>query len=620
MAAGETGGGQGFGGWLIRLAPTDAGRKPELSVLPLDHGPPPQLAEFRDCRCVLDGVVHDRDALARAAGAELPRDASPAEAIIHAYLRLGERVLEHVKGVFAFAVWDGEVLLCARDRLGIYPLFRAEARDGGLLVSTSIRALLAQPGASRGVNTPVLVDHLRHRWLDTEGTFFEAVRRIPPGHALTASDGTRRVFRYWDPAPPDKPVTWIRTDELDRFDDLLQAAVDRCIRAGETGIFLSGGLDSVSVAALASSRTAKPTALSLAFPDPSVNEEDVQRNVASQLGLPQVLLDWDEAVGPQGLVAASLELTSGLAAPLINLWAPAYDQLVLRGRSRGCRVIVTGTGGDEWLGVSPFYAADLIRQLDVAGLVRLFQSLRRSYPLSPQRHLANVLWRFGTRPLLRRAAVRALAGPLTTRKRRRAPTAIPPWLAPSDEVRRELVERDLDAYARSLRPMRRLGRGHPAVYIEEMRTALGHPLVSMEFEETFEQGRRLGVSFLHPFLDADLIEFLYRTPPELLNRGGRSKGLVREALARRLPQFGFEVQRKVVATQFGRSLMAREAPRAWRAAGGVPGLVAAGIVGAEEAEKLVDRLSGGPPGAEHFKLWDLLSSDRWFRSNGEKEL
>jgi asparagine synthetase B (glutamine-hydrolysing) len=281
-------------------------------------------------------------------------------------------------------------------------------------------------------------------------------------------------------------------------------------------------------------------------------------------------------------------------------------------------VILTGNGGDEWLGVSPYYAADLMLRLDIVGLVRLVRSLGRSHPLDTRRHVANMLWRFGARPLVKRAALATAPGFLKARKAREVAGAIPEWLAPDPELRRRIVERELDAYSRSVSPLRRLSRSHPAVYLEQMRIALDHPLISMEFEETYEQGRRLGMTFRHPFLDSDLVEFLYRTPPEALNAGGRSKGLVRGALARRLPDLGFGEQRKVVATDFVAELMARETPAAWRRNGGVPGLVEIGAVTA--GDDLAERLGNSRSVADRLKLWNLLTSDRWLRASGEKEL
>ena len=141
-----------------------------------------------------------------------------------------------------------------------------------------------------------------------------------------------------------------------------------------------------------------------------------------------------------------------------------------------------------------------------------------------------------------------------------------------------------------------------------------HPLMSMEHEETFEQSRRLGLRMLQPFWDVDVVEFLTRTPPELLNRGGRSKGIVRETLAKRFPDLGFERQRKVIALDFSRSLFVEEGGRAWRASGGVPALAEAGIVDPDRANRAVEASLRDPRGRDSDRIWDLLACEAWLRA------
>ena len=111
-----------------------------------------------------------------------------------------------------------------------------------------------------------------------------------------------------------------------------------------------------------------------------------------------------------------------------------------------------------------------------------------------------------------------------------------------------------------------------------MHAGLDHTLTSWELEEQYELGKRLGIRFLHPFWDPDVVEMLYRTPPSILNEGGVSKGLVRGALARRFPALGFERQRKVAATSFYRSLLRREGPSLAGEAGDFPALAELGII------------------------------------------
>src|SRR5207244_12601669 len=126
------------------------------------------------------------------------------------------------------------------------------------------------------------------------------VKRVPPVHSIHDGSRSRRVYRYWDPAPPGEQIEWITEDELERFDLLLDQAVNRCLDCGPTAIYLSGGLDSVSIAAIAADNSRQkgmgpPLALSLVFPDPECNEEETQRSVAKDLGLPQILMDFDSA-------------------------------------------------------------------------------------------------------------------------------------------------------------------------------------------------------------------------------------------------------------------------------------------------------------------------------------
>jgi asparagine synthetase B (glutamine-hydrolysing) len=603
------------GTWVVRLSEANGSRSFDGAVSA--DGNSAQLVTDGSVQGLLAGLLHNRDQLTSALGAK--PDTSGAAAVVAAYRRWGDAMLGRLDGVFAVVIWDeeAETLLAARDALGAYPVFYAESgRD--LYVSNSIDTLLAQPGVPQAVNIPALADHLRHRWPNLEETYFESVQRLPPGHALRASRSGRRTWRYWDPAPSGT-VDWIAADELERFDELFEQAVERCLASGPAGIFLSGGLDSVSVAAVAAASSRRygrpdPWALSLAFPDPEANEEQRQRAVAATLELPQVMLSWRDAV-PQGLIRAVLELTSASPAPLVNLWMPAYVQLALEGRARGCSVILTGGGGDEWLSVSPYYAADLMRALDVRGLYNLFHEHRRSHSVSSLLYLRNVIWRFGARPLLEDGAKRVLARSpslLNEVQTRRFRSATPDWLAPDPRLRRVLVERSLESSS-EWKGIRGNGRRHPRLYIREMRTSLDHPLVAMELEELFDQGRRLGLWMLQPFWDAPLVEFLYRTPPALLNRGGRAKGLVRETVARRFPSLGFESQRKVTATGFARSIVLEEGRRAWTELGGATALAEAGIVDARSLNERLNRILADPGSQELHGVWDVLALESWLR-------
>src|SRR4029077_13507531 len=94
-------------------------------------------------------------------------------------------------------------------------------------------------------------EHLLHRWPIANETYYENVRRIPPGHVLEAQGRGHRLWRHWDPVSEDGSTAWLRDDEVERFDVVFERAVTRCLEGGRAGIFLSGGFDSISIAALA---------------------------------------------------------------------------------------------------------------------------------------------------------------------------------------------------------------------------------------------------------------------------------------------------------------------------------------------------------------------------------
>ena len=603
---------------LGELRPTSAvtvvpaGRARALQLLEsADH---PGSAQLDDCGVVFDGVLYDRTALDRALELSSGEDATDAERVAHAYRRWGVDLVHHLKGVFAIILWDGsrERLLCARDRMGIHPLYYAEA-DGALFASTSLDALVAQPEVPDALNREALGDRLCSRWLDVHETYYAAVRRLPAGHVLLRGGAETTVRRYWNPAPLGQPMDWIRDDAVERFDDAFSRAVTRCLDSGPAGIFLSGGLDSVSIAALAAENSRErgyqvPWALSLAFPDPECNEEPVQRGVANDLGLPQVMVPFDVAAGREGLLMSALELSRRSPQPLLNFWLPAYMHLAAEGEQRGCTTILTGSGGDEWLGVSSYLAADLIRSLDVKALHELWNTQRKSYSASGYNLLKDMVWHFGGKPLLTGAAVRLLRGltpsALDANKRRYIERTTPAWVAPDPELRRALDRR----------AERFIGQPeYGQFYLREMRRALGHLLPAMEVEETYAAGQTLGQRKLSPYWDADLIELLFRIPPDVLNRGGRSKGLVRQAMARRFPQLGFAAQKKVVSVNYFGSVVQKEWRTGWNRLGGVPTLEGLGLIDRQPMMARFEGLLSRQQGGSYFKMWDSINLEVWAR-------
>ncbi len=470
-----------------------------------------------------EGFLVDRQSLCSTlnTGPDLTAS-SDAELVLAAYQQWGLGAFGRLRGAFAAAVVDpaNRVRTVARDPLGMHPLFYA-TRGRELLFASHPKTLISQPGVSRDVNRAALADHLCWRWPDPQETFFASVRRVLPGSRADLTRNGLIFHRYWNPAPDEAAIEWLTTPEAIGFDERLDRAVDRCLQGGPAGIFLSGGLDSISVAAVATDQLQTtgrplPRALSLGFPDSGCDERDTQIAVARTLGLPQDLVNFWDALGAEGLLRQGLELNRVLAAPILNTWGPAYLALARRGRANGVTTILTGSGGDEWLTLTPYLSADLIRKGDFAGLARLMGSWQRSNQLSALRQGHNVLWRFGMRPLISQGLQRLAPRAWSSRRNRRSVRRDPSWIAPDKALRSAQLDR----------APRTLAAADPpgGFYVREISEALRHPLVLWELEEQHEFGQQVGLRFMHPYWDADLIDVLYRSQPALLNAGRPVKG------------------------------------------------------------------------------------------------
>jgi asparagine synthase (glutamine-hydrolysing) len=591
--------------WVLPLSLADPSRVPPACV---------RWAERGLISCFFYGLLFDREILARWTNC-IQRDSCDADLVLRAYERRGEAVLSRLRGSFVVAILDRArgTAIIARDPLGSHPLFYAEA-GSCVLFATAPQLLVNQLGISRALNRAALADHLCNRWPDRHETFFADVRRVPPGWRALISGGRLRVERYWRPMPEGQRVEWLTAQETARFDEIFDRAVDRCLHNGPTGIFLSGGLDSISVAAIAADRArlngqSAPWALSLGFPDPACNEQIRQAAVARHLGLRQHLVSFDEAVGSRGLLEQALGRNQ--EAPPLNPWQPAYLGLARRARLDGVRTILTGQGGDEWLAVTPYLSADLIRRGALLELAQFFGTLRRSYGLPLLAQVRYTFWTCGLRPLAGLALHRLLPNAHDANRLERLLAGDPSWVAPDHALRAEQRRRAEGCLTPSDPP--------EGFYMRDLWSSIDHTLISWESEEQHEMGKRIGVRFLHPFRDPDLIEMLCRTPPRVLNEGGRTKSLVRATLSRRFPGLGFERQRKVSARFFFESLLLRDGPGAAEMAGDFPALSELGVVDGRAVRDFIrGELNHASPRIQ--RIWEPIKLEMWVRSRSDNTI
>jgi asparagine synthase (glutamine-hydrolysing) len=547
---------------------------------------------------------------------ELDSDAAltPASVVARLFATSGVDAFGRLRGSFAAIVWDGAArrLHVVRDQVGLQPLFVARS-EGLWHFAGAPEGLVSLPGVSRAIDAVALSEWICGWYPAIEDTAYRDVKRVPPASVTTYDDRGIQQRRYWDPSPITEPISWSREEDLEVFEGLLTQAVRRAVRSveGLPAIFLSGGVDSITIAAAATDirRAAAletPLALSLVFPDAASNEEVVQTAVARELQLRQRLVPLTEASGPRGLLASALDLSAGWPQPMWNIWSPAYMHLARVAGLEGARLVLTGRGGDEWLTVTPYLMADLAARGDVPGIWRMLRTWRRSHPSGGLGDSARLLWTTAGRPLSSAALDAIAPRPWHARRRRRLLRERPAWVAPDPAIRAAMdarVERWIDP-----------ARPPQGFYVREMRTALFHPGITHDMEETQEFGRRNGQRVLHPFWDVDLVNALYRVPPHLLMRDGRSKWLLRRRLEARLPGLGLERRTKVSAGGVFTGMMAREARPAWERLGGLKTLGNAGVLSSTGVQSAshslaeLERLGAG-------RLWALLTLETWARQH-----
>jgi asparagine synthase (glutamine-hydrolysing) len=277
------------------------------------------------------------------------RTRSDSETIIHLYEEIGERVVDHLHGMFAFAIWDRSKrrLLLARDRLGIKPLYVAET-ERELLFASEIKALLASGAVAAAFRPGALPEFLATRFVSGDETFYCGVRRLMPGHTLTWSpEGGGRERRYWAiPGPHSTtagPVLSLPR-EGDLLRDRLQAAVKRHLMSDvPLGVFLSGGIDSSALAAMAAPMVSGALrTFAVGFAETDANELPYARLVAQAIHADhhEVVVsprDYFEAL-PKLIWQEDEPIAFSSSVPLYFVSALARDHV---------KVVLTGEGADE---------------------------------------------------------------------------------------------------------------------------------------------------------------------------------------------------------------------------------------------------------------------------------
>lgn len=200
-----------------------------LSIIDLKEGHQPIHNEDENIWMVYNGEIYNYLELREYLEKERHEfyTSSDTEVIVHAYEEFGDRFVEKLDGIFAFALWDDKrkKLVLARDRLGVKPLYYLEA-DDKFLFASEIKSILEYEEVKRALNFAVLPHFLTYRSTPSSETVFQDIKKIPQGHTLTLSNGTITINRYWDINKHSR-ITESGTNIIDMFKTLFGEAVKK---------------------------------------------------------------------------------------------------------------------------------------------------------------------------------------------------------------------------------------------------------------------------------------------------------------------------------------------------------------------------------------------------------
>ncbi len=324
-----------------------------LSIIDLVGGHQPMSTPDGSCALVFNGEIYGYQKI-RGTLADYPfRTTSDTEVILALYVRYGLDLLAHLPGMFAFALWDAprRRLLCARDRFGEKPLYYAVLPHGRLLFGSEIKALLASSLVDRAVDPAALAHYLHFLCVPPDVSIYRNIRALPPGCRLTWENGRVQVERYWQP-PPIRPAVRVHeaAEELVR---LARVAVQQQLVAEvEVAAFLSGGLDSSTIVALAAQAGARLKTFSFAFPD-LIDERPYARQVAQQYGC-----DHHEMVDDVDIADALVQMARIYDEPFADS-SNIATYLLSRLTAQHVKVVLSGDGADELFGGYDYWYAAL---------------------------------------------------------------------------------------------------------------------------------------------------------------------------------------------------------------------------------------------------------------------
>jgi asparagine synthase (glutamine-hydrolysing) len=574
-----------------------------LAIIDLAGGQQPIFNHDKTKAIVFNGEIYNFQELRK----DLEKDGnrfytdSDTEVILHLYEKYGTECVQHLRGMFAFAVWDEreKSLFIARDRVGKKPLLYAHRPNGDLVFASEFTAMLAHPEVSRRIDWDALDSYLSYLCIPAPQTAFQDIRKLEPGHWLVWKDGEIKTNRYWLPDFSKKIDISSQEAEEETLRILREATKLRLISEVPLGAFLSGGVDSSAIVALMARESEKPVrTFSIGFEEEDFSELKYARAVAKHVGA-----EYNEFVVKPDALEVLPTLVRHYGEPYADSSAiPTY--YVSKETRKYVTVALNGDGGDESFAGYERHAA-----MRIAEIYHRFPKLLRKFLVEAPIGLVptSEIKRSRARDVKR--FLEAASLPKTERYFR--------WMStfPRD-TKKDLYTEDFREMTAANDPLSFLGRWFEkangagildtTLLTDQMTYLPNDLLVKVDIASMANS-----LEARSPFLDHKVIEFAASLPESVKMKRFETKSLLKRVAAKLVPpevvyrrKMGFGVPvgkwfRGEMKSFVGEVLLSEKSLKR-------------GIVKPEAVERYVREHSAAE--RDHaFQIWTLLMLELWFR-------
>jgi len=316
-----------------------------LSIIDLSTGSQPMLNKSGDLGVTFNGEIYGYLDIKNDLVDYPFQTSSDTEVILALYEKYGIEMTAHLPGMFAFALWDEKkkILFASRDRFGEKPFYYAWGKDGELVFASEIKAILNSGLVDPVLSIPAIADYLRQLYVGSQVSVYENIFILPPGCCLTYDFNELKIKKYYQ--LPETNETISLADAVGKCESLLDTAVQRQLIADvPVGAFLSGGLDSSTIVAIASRYKQGIKTFSFGFGD-SINELPFAREVAKKYNTDHTELQ----IGDYDIYQLMFKMQEIYDEPFADTSnIPTY--LISQAASKHAKVVLTGDAGDELFG------------------------------------------------------------------------------------------------------------------------------------------------------------------------------------------------------------------------------------------------------------------------------